>query len=95
MSEQYEGQSYPGPLPEGVQHGPYPKTEAHPFDQSNGHANAIDEARDWHRIGEDNAQDLQDNLATLSVLEYAENSAIKAENPVVEPRPLTNRENKY
>jgi hypothetical protein len=57
MSEQDQG-----PSPNGVMHGPYPKTDAHPWDQSIGHHNAINEAFEAERISEQSAIDLQGNM---------------------------------
>lgn len=74
MSEQNAG-----PSPEGVMHGPYPKTEAHPWDQSIGHENAVDEAIESGRITPEQGAELYDNLISVHMDAHTESLAMEEE----------------
>lgn len=54
-----------GPSPEGVMHGPYPKTENHPWDQANGIHDAIDHAEGQSLINAEQATALDHNAYEL------------------------------
>jgi hypothetical protein len=63
------------PSPEGVMHGPYPQTQEHPFDQLNGHYDAIDSAN----ISHEDAEDLRDNLGQIAMEAYDEDEQLRYE----------------
>lgn len=68
MSEQLnlpEGHEQPS-IASGVMHGPYPQTEAHPWDQINGHDAAVTEAYYSGSVSRENADKLRDNLGSLA-----------------------------
>jgi hypothetical protein len=53
----------------GVMHGPYPQTEAHPWDQSNGHNEAVDDALRTGRINSEQYSALIDGPINTSMVE--------------------------
>jgi hypothetical protein len=71
MSEQLnlpEGHEQPS-ISSGVMHGPYPQTEAHPWDQSNGHNDAVDDAFASGRIGHEQRDAMLEGPVTSSMLD--------------------------
>ncbi len=69
-----------GPSPEGVIHGPYPLTEAHPWDQANGHSSGILEAYSKDRINLGKAELLEANLGAIVNDAYTEELSIHYED---------------